>query len=113
MQCRERLPRQEYEEPSEADLPWHVRGWGRWLLQRVRADLERFYPTIVGKPTAAYLCARTVRCKNCRAITQLLKTRLLCKRDNKRVVLTMEPNAGRTGVVFNADAPTLQNSHLL
>ena len=84
----------------EADLAWHVRAWGWWVLQRAKADLERFYPTIDGKPTVAYLWARTVTCKNCRATVPLLKTRWLCKKDKKRVVLTMEPNADRTGVVF-------------
>jgi adenine-specific DNA methylase len=88
------------DEVPEADLAWHVRAWGRWVLQRARADLERFYPTIDGKPTVAYLWARTVRCKNCRATIPLLKTRWLCKKENKRVVLTMEPNAERTGVAF-------------
>src|SRR5215469_13465434 len=39
----------------EAELAWHVRAWGRWVLGRARADLERFYPTIDGKPTVAYL----------------------------------------------------------
>ena len=48
----------------------------------------------------AYLWARTVACKQCRATLPLLKTRWLCKKDNKRVLLTMEPNADRTGVVF-------------
>src|SRR2546423_11507980 len=93
----------------EADLAWHVRAWGWWVLQRAKADLERFYPTVDGKPTVAYLWARTVTCKNCRATVPLLKTRWLCKQDNKRVVLTMEPNADRTGVVFGVqhDAPSL------
>lgn len=67
---------------------------------QARKDLERFYPTIDGKPTVAYLWARTVTCKNCRATIPLLKTRWLCKKENKRVVLTMEPNTNRTGVVF-------------
>ncbi len=84
----------------EADLAWHVRAWGWWVLQQAKAELERFYPTIDGKPTVAYLWARTVACKNCRATVPLLKTRWLCKKDKKRVVLTMEPNADRTGVVF-------------
>ena len=84
----------------EADLAWHVRAWGWWVLQQAKADLERFYPTIDGKPTVAYLWARTVACKNCRATVPLLKTRWLCKKDKKRVALTMEPNADRTGVVF-------------
>ncbi|MEW6573195.1 MAG: DUF1156 domain-containing protein [Bacillota bacterium] len=57
-------------------------------------------PRWVAKPTVAYLWARTVQCKNCRATVPLLKTRWLCKKDKKRVVLTMEPNADKTGVVF-------------
>jgi putative DNA methylase len=94
----------------EADLAWHVRAWGWWVLQQAKADLARYYPTVDGKPTVAYLWARTVTCKNCRAIVPLLKTRWLCKKDNKRVVLTMEPNAERTDVVFGvlADAPVLK-----
>src|SRR6266487_2128505 len=93
----------------EADLAWHVRAWGWWVLQKAKADLARFYPTVDGKPTVAYLWARTVTCKNCRATIPLLKTLWLCKKDNKRVVLTMEPNADKTGVVFaiQNDAPQL------
>jgi adenine-specific DNA methylase len=60
-------------------------------------------PRWVAKPTVAYLWARTVTCKNCRATVPLLKTRWLCKKANKRVLLTMEPNAGRTGVVFRIE----------
>ena len=43
-------------------------------------------------------------------LSLLLKTRWLCKKDNKRVVLTMEPNEGKTGVVFGVlnDAPVLK-----
>jgi len=93
----------------EADLAWHVRAWGWWVLQRAKADLESYYPTVDGKPTVAYLWARTVSCKNCRATVPLLKTRWLCKKDNKRVVITMEPNAVRTGVIFGVqnDVPSL------
>ena len=72
------------------------------MLERAKADLEPFYPMVEGKPTVAYLWARTVTCKNrsCNATIPLLKTRWLCKNDRKRVLLTMEPNEGRTGVVF-------------
>jgi putative DNA methylase len=86
--------------PPEADLAWHVRAWGWWVLQRARKDLERFYPTVDGKPAVAYLWARTITCKNCRATIPLLKTRWLCKKHDKRIVLTMEPNADKTGVVY-------------
>jgi putative DNA methylase len=60
-------------------------------------------PRWIAKPTVAYLWARTVTCKNCRATIPLLKTRWLCKKDRKRVRLTMEPNADRTGVVFGIE----------
>ena len=95
--------------PPEADLAWHIRAWGWWVLQQSRKDLERFYPTIDGKPTVAYLWARTVTCKNCRAKIPLLKTRWLCKKENKRVVLTMEPNVDRTGIGFGVqiDVPVV------
>ena len=141
----------------DADLAWHVRAWGQWVLKEVRRDLARFYPTYaeycalkpyrvvpldcdeplrlvptndagepqidllnagfaadyldnptqprwVAKPTVAYLWARTVRCKSCRATLPLLKTRWLAKKDNKRVLLTMQPNDDRSGVVFGIDA---------
>ncbi len=81
----------------------------REFMESYFKDNERYYPTVDGKPTVAYLWARTVTCKNCRASVPLLKTRWLCKKDNKRVVLTMEPNADRTGVVFGVqhDVPSL------
>jgi adenine-specific DNA methylase len=162
----------------DADLAWHVRAWGKWVLDRARRELARFYPTyadfepltphprplslgergdreavgegvrgaqILGpklvplkedgepdidalnaefgeeylkdetnprwvvKPTVAYLWARTVKCKNCRATIPLLKTRWLCKKDRKRVLLTMEPNAEKNGVAFGVgkDVPAV------
>jgi len=87
----------------EADLAWHVRAWGRWVLERARTDLDKYYPTIDGKPTVAYLWARTVKCKNCSATIPLLKTRWLCRRDQKRVVLTMAAKKDKTGVEFGID----------
>ncbi len=95
-------------EPApEADLAWHVRAWGRWVLERAKADLGPYYPTVDGKPTVAYLWARTVKCKSCRGTIPLLKTRWLCKKDKQAGLLTMEPNADRTAVVFGvrADVP--------
>ena len=57
----------------------------------------------MAKPTVAYLWARTVRCKGCRATIPLLKTRWLAKKGGKRVVLTMTPNAEHDGVVFGVE----------
>lgn len=28
----------------QADLAWHVRAWGQWVLQRARRDLAKYYP---------------------------------------------------------------------
>ncbi len=135
----------------EADLAWHVRAWGRWVLKEARKELAPYYPTYadfeplvevtgkiehrpmelvplttegtpnidalnaeftsdylsnksnprwVAKPTVAYLWARTVTCKNCRATIPLLKTSWLCKKPGKRVLLTMQPNTEKNGVVF-------------
>lgn len=144
------------EDVLEADLAWHVRAWGRWVLRRARLDLARFYPTYaeyctvkpyqrvkldhgeslrlvplndagepqtgllnagfdadyldnptqprwIAKPTVAYLWARTVKCKACRATLPLLKTRWLAKKDDKRIVLTMQPRADKLGVEFGID----------
>ena len=30
---------------TKADLAWHVRAWGRWVLARARRDLAAYYPT--------------------------------------------------------------------
>ncbi len=95
-----RLPGMEAAANLQADLAWHVRAWGWWVLQRARADLERFYPTVDGKPTVAYLWARTVMCKNCRATIPLLKTCWLEKKGRKRILLTMQASTDRAGVVF-------------
>ena len=57
-------------------------------------------PRWVAKPTVAYLHARTVACKQCRAMLPLLKTRWLCRKDRKRVLLTMERDGTQTGVAF-------------
>ena len=65
-------------------------------------------PRWIAKPTVAYLWARTVRCKGCRATLPLLKTKWLAKKDNKRVLLTVTPNADRTGVVFGIETDVPQ-----
>ena len=139
----------------KADLAWHVRAWGWWVLDRTRRELAGYYPIYadfepldktvpkpyekqpmravplkddgtpdmeplngefsgeylrektnprwVAKPTVAYLWARTAACKNCRAVIPLLKTRWLCKKEKKRVLLTMEPNADRSGTTFGIE----------
>ena len=149
-----------HDDPTmEADLAWHVRAWGRWVLARARKELASYYPTYaefeplapgkefeprpmqllevderglpqldplnaefaaaylkdprnprwIAKPTVAYLWARTVTCKRCRATLPLLKTRWLCKKDRKRVLLTIERNSDGTGAVFGVQSGVPQN----
>jgi adenine-specific DNA methylase len=64
---------------------------------------DRFNPRWVAKPPVAYLWARTVTCKNCRATIPLLKTLWLCKKDGKRFRLVIETKADRTGVKFSIE----------
>ncbi|MDH7480613.1 MAG: DUF1156 domain-containing protein, partial [Armatimonadota bacterium] len=79
---------------------------GKPDIDSLNAEFDKQYlrditkPRWIAKPTVAYLWARTVTCKKCRATIPLLKTRWLCKKGGKRVLLTMEPNADGTGVVF-------------
>ena len=144
---------------AEADLAWHVRAWGRWILARARKELAMYYPTYaafqphtpgleyeprpirlldvdeegvaqvdllnaeydnayledpqnprwIAKPTVAYLLARTVTCKQCRSTLPLLKTRWLCKKERKRVLLTMEPDVEQSRVVFGVQSDVPQN----
>lgn len=82
-------------------------GDGEVDARPLNADLDHDYlkdprnPRWIAKPSVAYLWARTVSCKSCRATIPLLKTRWLCKRDQKRVALDMQPNAAKTGVSFS------------
>lgn len=78
-------------------------------VDALNSDLTEDYlrnklnPRWVAKPAMAYLSARKVICKNCRATVPLLKTLWLCKKDNRRVRLVMEPKSDRTGVSFSIE----------
>lgn len=85
----------------DADLAWHVRAWGRWVLERARADLAARYPVIAGEPTVAYLWARTARDKMPPyGRIPLLKTFWLCKKNGRRSALMPIPKQDTTGVDF-------------
>ena len=74
---------------------------GETSVESLNAEFDSLYledeanPRWVAKPTVAYLWARTVRCGGCRAEIPLLKTRWLCKKVKKRVLLTMSSGDGR------------------
>ena len=79
---------------------------GRISVEALNGEFDSLYlddeanPRWIAKPTVAYLWARTTDCGNCRAEIPLLKTRWLCKKSGKRVLLTMEPRPDRSGVLF-------------
>ncbi len=93
----ERLRRLEPDADGTTDVASLNAGFGAAYL----ADPRN--PRWVAKPTVAYLWARTVPCKGCRATLPLLKTKWLAKKETKRVLLTVTPNADRTGVVFGIE----------
>jgi adenine-specific DNA methylase len=85
----------------DASLAWHVRAWGRWVLERVRADLAARYPVADGEPTVAFLWARTAREKGGVGRIPLLKTFWLRNDVGKRAALLPIPNADRSSVQFH------------
>jgi adenine-specific DNA methylase len=84
----------------DADLGWHVRAWGRWVLECARQDLADRYPLIKGEPTLAYLWARTARDPRTTGRIPLLKTFWICKKRGKRAALLPVPNEDASGVTF-------------
>ncbi len=77
---------------GNGDLADHVRLWGQWVLENARKELADYYPVINGKPTVAYLWARTVPCQDpqCGATVPLLKTLWVCKKAEKTLKDTPE-----------------------
>ena len=84
----------------DADLAWHVRAWGRWVLERCRGDLADRYPVINGEATVAYLWARTARDKFTLGRIPLLKTFWLSRRKGRRVAVLPVPKDDKSGVDY-------------
>lgn len=65
-------------------------------------------PRWLAKPTVAYLWARTIECKNCRAIIPLLKSRWLSKKSDKRVLLgvSSDPSVNRVLFTIETNVPS-------
>lgn len=83
-----------------ADLSWHVRAWGRWVLEKARQDLAARYPVVNGEPTVAYLWARTGRDKQTAGPIPLLKTFWLCRKAGRRAALLPIPSENKKSVSF-------------
>lgn len=88
-------------ELPEAAYAWHVRAWGRWVLERARQELAARYPVIDGEPTVAYIWARTARDKaEPFARIPLLKTFWICKKKGRRCALIPVPAKDNSSVEF-------------
>src|SRR5260370_6109856 len=74
-----------------ADLAWHVLAWGRWVLEKTRAELTSLYPIVNAEPTVAYLWAKTARERVTAGKIPLLKTFWLCKKPGLRTALLPIP----------------------
>ena len=79
-------------------------------VEPLNAEFDSLYledprnPRWVAKPAVAYLWARTAECGDCRAEIPLLKTRWLCKRGDKRVLLAMTPREDGSGVELGLES---------
>lgn len=95
------------DEERPGSLADHVRYWGEWVLEKARAELAPYYPTINNQPTVAYLWARTVPCPDpaCGAEVPLLKTLWLCNKENKRRALRLVPDPANKRVNFEIWTP--------
>ena len=82
---------------------------GQVSVRDLNAEFDSFYledprnPRWTPRPSVAYLWARIAQCGDCRAEIPLLKTRWLCKRGDKRVLLAMTPREDRSGVDFGLE----------
>ena len=114
-----KLPDLDLDEPPDLkndDLAAHVRLWGQWVLENARSELADYYPVIDGKPTVAYLWARTIPCqdrKDCGGTVPLLKTLWVCKKAEKTLkdtpenrnrsdFLRLKETRNQTKVIINA-----------
>ena len=99
-------PRRYRRRPAEALEP---DAEGRVSTAGLNAEFDSLYlehdanPRWIAKPVVACLWARAVRCAGCRAEIPLLKTRWLCKKGAKRVLLAMTPRDDGSGVEFDVE----------
>jgi adenine-specific DNA methylase len=88
-----------------------VRTWGRWVLERARAEIGHLYANPAGGGTiVGYLWARTVTCPNpaCGAQMPLVRSWWLAKTAKRRIAIRprVDPAARRVNFeVVNLNAP--------
>jgi len=83
----------EYPQKYGRKLAEDVRGWGEWVLEYAREELEEFYPPYeeghFKETVVAYIWSRTIRCPNpaCGAEIPLFRQFWLARKSNKKVAL--------------------------
>jgi adenine-specific DNA methylase len=75
-----------------------VRYWSEWILQRVRKELEQFYPSDPdGSTPVGYIWARTISCQNpaCGQDIPLMRQFWIANKDKKKIALYPKVNHGK------------------
>lgn len=105
----------EEERGRTGNLVQAVEAWGEWVLQRVRPELQPFYPPEAdGSTVVAYFWAKTVRCTNpaCGAEIPLLAHRWLSQRKGKPPVayrMLRKPDRTLGVEILRGEAATADN----
>ncbi|MBI4322282.1 MAG: DUF1156 domain-containing protein [Chloroflexi bacterium] len=82
-------------------LATDVRYWGAWIKERIKGELDEFYPPNQdGETPVAYLWARTIQCEGpaCGVEVPLIRSQLLARRGANSIVLTLNPDAEKQRV---------------
>jgi len=77
--------------------------WANWILERAKEKIGHLYPAGAdGKPVIGYLWARTAPCSNpsCRGEIPLLRSLLVCNKEDKKIALTMDVDKPQKAVRF-------------
>ena len=77
---------------EDADLAWHVRAWGRWVLERARQELAARYPMVDGS-RRWHTCGRERPRPADNRTNPSAKNLLALQRKGKRTALLPVPTA--------------------
>lgn len=92
-----------YGDKPGATLAGDVRKWGKWVLEKARAEIGDLYPKDAdGATTLAYLWARTIPCPNpnCDSAVPLIRQTWLVRKAPKYVAYKIEADGPGSTVRF-------------
>lgn len=85
-------------------LVYDLEKWAGIMLERARERIGHLYPEgSDGRPVVGYLWARTAPCSNpsCRGEMPLIRSLLICNKDQKKIALEMQINKERKLAYFS------------